>query len=53
MHRPHFALSAIEHAMDPDALTAAIDALHTAAVTFGADAPVLFAEIGREFGSAS
>ncbi|WP_433715474.1 hypothetical protein ACQP2U_16480 [Nocardia sp. CA-084685] len=53
VHRPHFALSTIEHAMDPDALTAAIDALHTAAVTFGADAPVLFAEIGREFGSAS
>ncbi|MFI7667133.1 hypothetical protein [Nocardia sp. NPDC049526] len=53
VHRPHFAFSAIEHAMDPDALTAAIAALHTAAVTFGADAPVLFAEIGSEFGSAS
>ncbi|WP_063813355.1 hypothetical protein [Nocardia anaemiae] len=53
VHRPHFALSVIEHAMDPDALTAAIAALHTAAVTFGADAPVLLAEIGSEFGSVS
>ncbi|MEV4125289.1 hypothetical protein [Nocardia sp. NPDC049707] len=49
VHRPHFALSAVEHATDPDALTAAVAALHTAAVTFGADAPVLFAEIGAEF----
>ncbi|WP_433520805.1 hypothetical protein ACQPZ2_25830 [Nocardia pseudovaccinii] len=49
VHRPYFALSAIEHATKPDALAAAIAALHTAALTFGADAPVLFAEIGSEF----
>ncbi|WP_063721680.1 hypothetical protein [Nocardia vinacea] len=51
VHRPFFALSAIEHATNPDALAAAIAALHTAALTFGADAPVLFGEIGSEFRS--
>ncbi|WP_433678565.1 hypothetical protein [Nocardia sp. CA-119907] len=49
IHRPFFALGAIEHATDPDPLAAAIETLHTAAVTFGADARVLFAEIGDEF----
>ncbi|MEV6340404.1 hypothetical protein AB0M12_37485 [Nocardia vinacea] len=51
VHRPFFALSAIEHATNPDALAAAIAALHTAALTFGADASVLFGEIGSEFRS--
>lgn len=49
VHRPSFALSALENATDPHALAAAIETLHTAALTFGADASVLFAEIDSEF----
>ncbi|MGW4766439.1 hypothetical protein ACWEO2_00170 [Nocardia sp. NPDC004278] len=49
VHRPSFALGAIEHATDPDPLAAAIATLYSAAITFGADARVLFAEIGDEF----
>ena len=49
VHRPFFTLGAIGFAMNPDALTAAIDTLHSAAVTFDADAPVLFAEIDSAF----